>query len=112
MKSIKPAEKRRLEKAYRIIESSLIEPMIIEIKDYVDANSTSSSSEESNNNQNIIENNNRKKLFRVRSSLKEKNKYYDVDIENKTLPVLILTLDKTNVSILLLQNCTYFRDIK
>ena len=86
MKSVKPAEKRRLEKAYRIIESSLIEPMIIEIKDYVDANITSSSSEESNNNnnQNIIENNNRKKLFRVRSSLKEKNKYYDVDIENKT----------------------------
>ena len=90
MKSVKPAEKRRLEKAYRIIESSLIEPMIIEIKDYVDANitssSSSSSSEESNNNnnQNIIENNNRKKLFRVRSSLKEKNKYYDVDIENKT----------------------------
>ena len=81
MKSVKPAEKRRLEKAYRIIESSLIEPMIIELKDYGDA--TSGSSEESNNNQNILENNNRK-LFRVRSSLKEKNKYYDVDIENKT----------------------------
>ena len=43
-----------------------------------------SGSEESNNNQNILENNNRRKLFRVRSSLKEKNKYYDVDIENKT----------------------------
>ena len=37
MKSVKPAEKRRLEKAYRIIESSLIEPMIIELKDYGDA---------------------------------------------------------------------------
>ena len=84
-KSTKPAEKRRLEKAYKIIESSLIEPMIIEIKDYVDANITSSSEESNNNNnQNIIENNNRKKLFRVRSSLNEKNKYYDVDIENKT----------------------------
>ena len=73
----KSAEKRRLEKAYRIIESSLIEPMIIELKDYRD----SSGGEESNN-QNIPENN--KRLFRVRSSLKEKNKYYDVDIENKT----------------------------
>jgi superfamily II DNA or RNA helicase len=81
MKSVKPAEKRRLEKAYRIIESSLIQPMIIELKDYRDA--TSGSGEESNNNQNIPENNNRR-LFRVRSSLKEKNKYYDVDIENKT----------------------------
>jgi superfamily II DNA or RNA helicase len=78
MKSVKPAEKRRLEKAYRIIESSLIEPMIIELKDYEDS---STSSEESNN-QNIPEDN--KRLFRVRSSLKEKNKYYDVDIENKT----------------------------
>ena len=81
MKSVKPTEKRRLEKAYRIIESSLIEPMIIELKDYRDA--TSGSGEESNNNQNIPENSNRR-LFRVRSSLKEKNKYYDVDIENKT----------------------------
>jgi superfamily II DNA or RNA helicase len=79
MKSVKPAEKRRLEKAYRIIESSLIEPMIIELKDYGDA----IGAEESNNNQNILENSNRR-LFRVRSSLKEKNKYYDVNIENKT----------------------------
>ena len=76
LKSVKPAEKRRLEKAYRIIESSLIEPMIIELKDYGDA-----SGEESNN-QNIPEDN--KRLFRVRSSLKEKNKYYEVDIANKT----------------------------
>jgi uncharacterized Zn finger protein len=52
--------------------------MIIELKDYEDS---STSSEESNN-QNIPEDN--KRLFRVRSSLKEKNKYYDVDIENKT----------------------------
>ena len=83
MKSVKPAEKRRLENAYRIIESSLIEPMIIELKDYEYATSSGGGSEESNNNQNILEKNN-KKLFRVRSSLKEKNKYYDVDIENKT----------------------------
>ena len=82
MKSVKPAEKRRLENAYRIIESSLIEPMIIELKDYEYATSSGGGSEESNNNQNILEKNN-KKLFRVRSSLKEKNKYYDVDIENK-----------------------------
>jgi superfamily II DNA or RNA helicase len=81
-KSVKPAsEKRRLENAYRIIESSLIEPMIIELKDYGDA--ASDDSEESNN-KNILENRNMKKLFRVRSSIKEKNKYYDVDIENKT----------------------------
>jgi superfamily II DNA or RNA helicase len=81
---MKSAEKRRLENAYRIIESSLIEPMIIELKDCgCSSSSSSSSSEESNNNQNIPENSN-KKLFRVRSSLKEKNKYYDVDIENKT----------------------------
>ena len=78
MKSVKPAEKRRLEKAYKIIESSLIEPMIIELKDYGDA----SGGEESNN-QNILENSNRR-LFRVRSSIKDKNKYYDVDIANKT----------------------------
>ncbi|MGI9010286.1 MAG: DEAD/DEAH box helicase family protein [Nitrososphaeraceae archaeon] len=78
MKSVKPAEKRRLEKAYRIIESSLIEPMIIELKDYGDA----CGGEESNN-QNIPGNSNRR-LFRVRSSVKDKNKYYDVDIENKT----------------------------
>jgi superfamily II DNA or RNA helicase len=67
MKSVKPAEKRRLENAYRIIESSLIEPMIIELKEYGDA---TSKSEESKDNQNIVENSNRKKLFRVRSSVK------------------------------------------
>jgi superfamily II DNA or RNA helicase len=84
-KSTKPAEKRRLENAYRIIESSLIEPMIIELKDGGGNTSSSSGdgSEESNNNQNILEKNN-KRLFRVRSNINEKNKYYDVDIENKT----------------------------
>ena len=64
MKSVKPAEKRRPENAYRIIESSLIEPMIIESKDYGDA---ISESKERNNNQNKLENSNRKKLFRVRT---------------------------------------------
>jgi superfamily II DNA or RNA helicase len=81
MKSVKPPEKRRLENAYRIIESSLIEPMIIELKDYGD---DTSKSEESKDNQNTVENSNRKKLFRVRSSVKDKNRYYNVDIENKT----------------------------
>ena len=47
MKSVKPAEKRRLENAYRIIESSLIEPMIIELKDYGDATSKSEESKDS-----------------------------------------------------------------
>jgi predicted nucleic acid-binding Zn finger protein len=56
--------------------------MIIELKDYEYATSSGGGSEESNNSQNILEKN--KKLFRVRSSVKEKNKYYDVDIENKT----------------------------
>ncbi|HEX5187417.1 MAG TPA: DEAD/DEAH box helicase family protein [Nitrososphaeraceae archaeon] len=78
---MKSAEKGRIEKAYRIIESSLIEPMIIELKDYGDA---ISSSEKSKNNQNTLEHSNNRKLFRVRSSTKEKNRYYDVDIENKT----------------------------
>lgn len=81
MKSIKPAEKRRLENAYKIIESSLIEPMIIELKNYENVNDGASG--EKNNNENIQGNSNRK-LFRVKSSIKEKNKYYDVDIENKT----------------------------
>ena len=52
-------------------EFSLIEPMIIELKDYEYETSSGGGSEESNNNQNILEKNN-KKLFRVRSSLKEK----------------------------------------
>ena len=84
-KSVKPAsEKRRLENAYRIIESSLIEPMIIELKDYVDANG-GGSGDKKNNNENIIQENSNRKLFRVRSSIKDKkNKYYEVDIENKT----------------------------
>jgi superfamily II DNA or RNA helicase len=85
-KSVKPAEKRRLENAYRIIESSLIEPMIIELKDYEDAKGGGSG--EKSNNGNIQENSNRK-LFRVRSSIKDKkNKYYDVDIKNKTCTCL------------------------
>ena len=55
--------------------------MIIELKDYGDA---ISSSEKSKNNQKTLEHSNNRKLFRVRSGIKEKNRYYDVDIENKT----------------------------
>jgi superfamily II DNA or RNA helicase len=75
---MKSAEKRRLEKAYRIMESSLIEPMIIELKDSAE----NMGDGEAYNHDQIKDNNRR--IFRVRSSLKDKNKYYDVDIENKT----------------------------
>jgi predicted nucleic acid-binding Zn finger protein len=51
--------KKRLRGAYNLIESSLYEPVIVE------------------------EIHSQKKLFRVRSS-KEKSKFYDVDVENKT----------------------------
>ena len=78
IKSIKPAEKRSLEKAYRIIESSLIEPMIIELKE---EKGTVEEGEEGNN-ENQPENS--KRLFKVRNSLKDKNKHYEVDIANKT----------------------------
>jgi superfamily II DNA or RNA helicase len=55
----KSSMKKRLRGAYNLIESSLYEPVIVE------------------------EIHNQKRLFRVRSS-KEKSKFYDVDIENKT----------------------------
>jgi superfamily II DNA or RNA helicase len=55
----KSSMKKRLRGAYNLIESSLYEPVIVE------------------------EIHNQKKLFRVRSS-KEKSKFYDVDVENKT----------------------------
>jgi SWIM zinc finger len=60
--------------------------MIIELKDYEDAKGGGSG--EKSNNGNIQENSNRK-LFRVRNSIKDKkNKYYDVDIKNKTCTCL------------------------
>jgi superfamily II DNA or RNA helicase len=73
-RTVKDSEKRRLEKAYNIIESTLIEPMIIELKEHTDLNYE-------DKNENKLEN---RKLFRVRSSIKEKNKYYEVDVKNKT----------------------------
>jgi superfamily II DNA or RNA helicase len=72
---LKEGERKRLEKAYNIIESTLYEPMIVELRE----EKQDSDQSEKNQNQREI-----KKLFRVKSSIKEKNKYYDVDIEKKT----------------------------
>ena len=75
LKRLKEVERKRLEKAYNIIESTLYEPMIVELKEErVDTDQS-----EDDPNQRKI-----RKLFRVKSSIKEKTKYYDVDIENKT----------------------------
>jgi superfamily II DNA or RNA helicase len=74
----KEVEGKRLEKAYNIIESTLYEPMIVELKEEQQKHSNKN---EQNYNQNQRE---KRRLFRVRSSSKEKNKYYDVDIENGT----------------------------
>ncbi len=77
----KTVERKRLEKAYNIIESTLFEPMIIEIREEKEGLQQQDSSHENEENQSQIE---KKRLFRVRSSIKEKNKYYEVDIENGT----------------------------
>ena len=73
-------EGKRLEKAYNIIESTLYEPMIVELRKEEEEQQHNDKSEE-NYNQNQRE---KKGLFRVRSSSKERNRYYDVDIENRT----------------------------
>lgn len=75
LKRLKEVERKRLEKAYNIIESTLYEPMIVELKEEI----LDSDQSKDNPNQRKI-----RKLFRVKSSIKEKTKYYDVDIENKT----------------------------
>ncbi|HEX5981884.1 MAG TPA: DEAD/DEAH box helicase family protein [Nitrososphaeraceae archaeon] len=75
LKRLKEVERKRLEKAYNIIESTLYEPMIVELKE----ERVDSDQSEDDPNQRKI-----RKLFRVKSSIKEKTKYYDVDIENKT----------------------------
>jgi superfamily II DNA or RNA helicase len=72
---LKEVERKRLEKAYNIIESTLYEPMIVELKEEKQYNDQG----EKNQHQREF-----KKLFRVKSSIKEKTKYYDVDIEKKT----------------------------
>jgi superfamily II DNA or RNA helicase len=75
LKRLEEVERKRLEKAYNIIESTLYEPMIVELKE----ERVDSDQSEDDPNQRKI-----RKLFRVKSSIKEKTKYYDVDIENKT----------------------------
>ncbi|HJT84832.1 MAG TPA: DEAD/DEAH box helicase family protein [Nitrososphaeraceae archaeon] len=70
---------KRLEKAYNIIESTLYEPMIVELK-------KEEQQQHNEENKEIINSSQRetKRLFKVKSSGKEANKYYSVDIENKT----------------------------
>jgi superfamily II DNA or RNA helicase len=77
----KGVEGKRLEKAYNIIESTLYEPMIVELKKEEEEQQQHSDESEENHNQNQIE---KRRLFKVKSSSMEKNKYYDVDIENRT----------------------------
>jgi superfamily II DNA or RNA helicase len=69
---------KRLEKAYNIIESTLYEPMIVELKEEEEHYRNKN---EGNHNRNQKE---KKRLFKVKSSSKEENIYYEVDIENKT----------------------------
>ncbi|HET7644792.1 MAG TPA: DEAD/DEAH box helicase family protein [Nitrososphaeraceae archaeon] len=71
---------KRLEKAYNIIESTLYEPMIVELK------KEEQQQQYNEENKEIINSSQRetKRLFKVKSSGKEANKYYSVDIENKT----------------------------
>ena len=74
LKKLKEVESKRLEKAYNIIESTLYEPMIVELQE------EKQNSDQGKENQKIET----RKLYRVKSSIKEKIKYYDVDIENMT----------------------------
>ncbi|HET8794088.1 MAG TPA: DEAD/DEAH box helicase family protein [Nitrososphaeraceae archaeon] len=75
---------KRLEKAYNIIESTLYEPMIVELKKEEEQQQQQQQHNEEN--KVIINSSQRemKRLFKVKSSGKEANKYYSVDIENKT----------------------------
>ena len=79
LKRLKEVERKRLERAYDIIESTLYEPMIVELKEEKEKEKQDSDQDEENQNKREI-----RKLFRVKSSIKEKIKYYDVDIEKKT----------------------------
>ena len=60
----KIVERKRLEKAYNIIESTLFEPMIVEIREEKEGRQQQDSSQENAENQSQIE---KKRLFRVRS---------------------------------------------
>ncbi|HEX7143357.1 MAG TPA: DEAD/DEAH box helicase family protein, partial [Nitrososphaeraceae archaeon] len=79
LKRLKEVERKRLERAYDIIESTLYEPMIVELKEKEEEEKQDSDQDEENQDKREI-----RKLFRVKSSIKEKIKYYDVDIEKKT----------------------------
>lgn len=79
LKRLKEVERKRLERAYDIIESTLYEPMIVELKEEKEKEKQDSDQDEENQNKREI-----RKIFRVKSSIKEKIKYYDVDIEKKT----------------------------
>lgn len=79
LKRLKEVERKRLERAYDIIESTLYEPMIVELKEEKEKEKQDSDQGEENQNKREI-----RKIFRVKSSIKEKIKYYDVDIEKKT----------------------------
>ena len=83
LKRLKEVERKRLERAYDIIESTIYEPMIVELKEEEEEEEEEekqdSDQDEGNQNKREI-----RKLFRVKSSIKEKIKYYDVDIEKKT----------------------------
>jgi superfamily II DNA or RNA helicase len=81
LKRLKEVERKRLERAYDIIESTLHEPMIVELKEEEEEEEEKQISDQGEENQNKRE---IRKLFRVKSSIKEKIKYYDVDIEKKT----------------------------
>ena len=76
---------KRLEKAYNIIESTLYEPMIVELKKE-EEQQQQQQQQHNEENKVIINSSQRemKRLFKVKSSGKEANKYYSVDIENKT----------------------------
>lgn len=79
LKRLKEVERKRLERAYDIIESTLYEPMIVELKEEEEEEKQISEQGEENQNKREI-----RKLYRVKSSIKEKIKYYDVDLEKKT----------------------------
>src|SRR5688500_14170908 len=64
LKRLKEVERKRLERAYDIIESTLHEPMIVELKEEEEEKQISDQNEENQNKREI------RKLFRVKSSIK------------------------------------------
>ncbi len=74
--SIKSDTEGRINKAYRLIESNLRDPIIIEQKQQ-DRKESESSYDDDDDNDKI------KTIYKVQSS-KDKNKFYEVDVKNKT----------------------------